>query len=118
MRVVICDDDPVLRDIVATMAEVRGYEIVAQANDAQEALDVVRADQPDVVVLDLEMPGMSGLDAIPLLLQAAPACQVMVFTAHDDQRDAALDAGAHDAFVKTELLRLDAAMRRWDPART
>jgi two-component system response regulator AlgR len=112
VRVVICDDDPVLREIVETLAKVRGYEVIAHAENAIEAIDAAKAGAADVVILDIALPGMSGVEAIPHIHEARPGCKVMILTAFDSEREAAVAAGAVEVFNKTELLALDAALQR------
>jgi len=115
MRLVICDDDPVLREVVATLADHRGYEIAARTDNALDAIEAVRQGA-DVVILDLALPLMSGLDAIPRMLAVRPECRVLVLSAHDDQLKAALAAGAFAAFDKTNLLELDAVLQQCESA--
>ncbi|HEX4904464.1 MAG TPA: response regulator [Acidimicrobiales bacterium] len=98
MRVVVVDDQSDMRMLLRIWLEGDpGFEVVGEAANGRDALEVVRATRPDAVVLDLEMPGQSGLEALPHLLDAVPGLAVVVFSA-DDEIDAALAAGAA-AFV-------------------
>lgn len=62
-----------------------GLRVVAEAADGREALRQAEALQPDLVLLDLAMPGLNGLEALPALRRAAPAARVLVLTMHDDE---------------------------------
>ena len=78
-RVVICDDSAVIRGAIARiLAAGPGIEVVARVANGQAALDAVRAQDVDVVVLDIEMPVMDGMTALPLLLSAAPGIAVIM----------------------------------------
>ena len=100
----IVDDHPLTRDGVAALRADPAFEIVGEASGGQEAIERARALQPDVVLLDLSMPGMDGLSALPLLRTAAPECEVVVLTASGDEANllAAIRAGAAGYLLKTE----------------
>lgn len=96
-RVVICDDVDDFRTLVVQFLEMSGdVSVVGQASNGQEAVEVVRREQPDVVLLDLAMPVMDGIEALPLIHQAAPRCRVIVLTGFStaDIRERALAGGA------------------------
>jgi two-component system nitrate/nitrite response regulator NarL len=78
--------------------------VVGQASDGLEAIDLARELQPDLVLLDLSMPGMGGLDALPRLRNEAPSCEVVVLTASGDEDNllAAIRGGAAGYLLKTE----------------
>ena len=103
-RMLIVDDHPLTRDGLAALLADHGFEIVGEASGGQEAIERARALQPDVVLLDLSMPGMDGLSALPLLRTAAPECEVVVLTASGDEANllAAIRAGAAGYLLKTE----------------
>jgi two-component system, NarL family, response regulator NreC len=101
---VLADDHRVVRSALRTVLEAEaGIEVVAEAGDVGETLREVRARKPDVVVLDLKMPGGSGLDAIPSIVEASPCTAVVVLTMEGDPAFAyaALRSGAR-AFVLNE----------------
>lgn len=82
LRVVLVDDDSDIRRLVRFTLEAHGgFEVVAEAGDGAEALAIVAAERPDGVVLDLSMPVMDGLEAIPRLKEAAPDTRIVVYTA-------------------------------------
>lgn len=102
-KVLICDDHEVVRAGMRLILEKQdGYEIVGEAGDGREAIAQGRKLQPEIVIMDLAMPGMGGLEAIPQVLQAAPGCRVLVLTVHDDEAYffRALQAGAAGYVLK------------------
>ena len=84
---VVCDDVPELRELARTVLEETGdMKVVAEAGDGREAIELIERHQPDVVVLDLSMPEMDGLEAIPLIHQVAPATEIVVFSGFEEGR--------------------------------
>ncbi len=103
-RVVIADDHPVFRrGMKALLDGEDGISVVGEAADGLEAVSVVLDLAPDVVVLDLHMPGLGGVDAAKRILDALPATGVLVLTMHEDDElvFAAMRAGARGYLVKT-----------------
>jgi NarL family two-component system response regulator LiaR len=97
VRIVIVDDHPVVREGLRSFLGSReGLEVVGEAGDVDEAVRVTEATGPDVVLLDLVMPGGGGVVALPRLLALVPRPQVIVLTSFgaDDQALAAVRAGA------------------------
>jgi DNA-binding NarL/FixJ family response regulator len=102
-RVVVVDDHAVVRDgIVNLLESAPGIEVVATAGGGAEALEVVASANPDVVVMDLSMPGMDGVEATKRLSVDHPDVKVLVLTTFADQRRIldALDAGAAGYLLK------------------
>ena len=98
VKVLIVDDSRDLRDLLGIKVEMwGGYQVVGLAADGEEAVDLARANQPDLVLLDLAMPRMDGLQALPLILEAAPGVRVVVLSGFDKgtMAERALAAGAH-----------------------
>jgi two-component system, NarL family, response regulator NreC len=96
-RIVLADDHGVVRGGLRLLLETEpNFEVVAEASDVESARRYVRGHHPGVLVLDLSMPGGSGLEAIPRVREESPATQVVVLTAHREPAlaRAALDAGA------------------------
>jgi DNA-binding NarL/FixJ family response regulator len=81
IRLLLVDDNADLRFLVRTAVEARGgFEVVGEADNGRDGVERAREQQPDLVVLDLDMPSMGGLEALPLLRAAAPAAQVVVLS--------------------------------------
>src|ERR671911_2099765 len=97
IRVVIADDHAVVRTGLRMLLDAaEGLTVVAEAGDVPTALQVIRAHRPGVAVLDLNMPGGSGLEAIPKLRESTPETAIVVLTMQDDPAFArqALQGGA------------------------
>jgi DNA-binding NarL/FixJ family response regulator len=99
----VVDDHPIVRQgLVSVLEDEDDLEVVGAADSAVEALRMVQRLRPDVILLDLEMPELDGVDAIPQLLAAVPGLGVLVFTAYDtDERVlGAVRAGARGYLLK------------------
>jgi two-component system nitrate/nitrite response regulator NarL len=81
VRVVIADDETDVRLLLRIQLENEGFEIAAEATDGQAAIEACRATEPDVVVLDLLMPGLNGFEAIPTLRRQQPNVAIVAYTA-------------------------------------
>src|ERR687898_1624488 len=103
-RVLIVDDHPLTRDALATLLEGSGFDVVGEAEDGAQAAEVARDRRPDLVLLDLSMPGTDGLAALPAVREAAPSAEVVVLTASgtEDNLLAAIRGGAAGYLLKTE----------------
>jgi DNA-binding NarL/FixJ family response regulator len=103
-RVLVVDDHPVTRDALAALLSSHGFEIAGVAADGEEAIAAAGATQPDLVLLDLSMPGLDGLSALPLLRGAAPNCEIVVLTASGTEENllAAIRGGAAGYLLKSE----------------
>jgi two-component system chemotaxis response regulator CheY len=101
LRILIVDDDQFVRSVLRDVLSLRGYQC-SEAGDGEEALEKMRADQPDVVLLDLLMPKMSGIQALEEIHRAFPASRVVVITslASDALVARALSAGASGFVIK------------------
>lgn len=114
VNLLIADDEPLARErLAALLAELGGHRVVGQVGDGRAALDACLATPPDVVLLDIEMPEMDGLEAARHLaaLDSPPA--VIFCTAYDDHALAAFDAAAVDYLLKpVRAERLGAALQR------
>jgi two-component system, OmpR family, KDP operon response regulator KdpE len=116
-RVLIVDDEPQLRRVMKTALAANGYEVF-ESKTGEEALVALRNDNPDLILLDLNMPGLGGLSACREI-RAVSDVAIMVLSVRDSERDkiTALDAGADDYITKpfsvNELLaRIRANLRR------
>ena len=102
IRVVVADDHPMFRaGVVASLAAADGIEVIAQASDAEEAVALVRTHLPDIVLLDVAMPG-GGLNAAREISAACPATRVVMLTVSEDEDDLmeAMKAGAAGYVLK------------------
>jgi two-component system response regulator NreC len=103
IRVLLADDHAVFREGVRLLLETRGeFEVVGEAATGNEAVDLVRSLRPDVVLMDIGMPGMNGLEATHLIRTESPASRVLILTMHgtDEYFFNALDAGASGYVLK------------------
>ena len=103
IRILIVDDHSMVRSGLRLLLEEEGdFHVVGEAGDVDGALDAARADGPDVILLDLNMPGRPSLPAIPELLETRPGSAVVVMTQHDDPEYArmALSGGASGFVLK------------------
>lgn len=103
IRIALIDDHPIVRDgLLAVLSDEQDFEVVGAAASADEGHRLVTLRQPDVVLLDLELPGTGGIESLPDLLRASPATKVIVFTAYDTEERVlgALRAGASGYLLK------------------
>jgi DNA-binding NarL/FixJ family response regulator len=119
IRLLIVDDHPVVRDgLRGMLANDPGLAVVGEASDGAEALALVESLQPDVVLMDLRMPGMGGAAAIKALAERGSEARVLVLTTYDSDTDVvlAIEAGATGYLLKDspreELLRAIRAAAR------
>jgi DNA-binding NarL/FixJ family response regulator len=107
IRIFLCDDVPELRALLRYgLEEDAELQVVGEAGDAQAGISAVAELLPDVVLLDLSMPGMDGLEAIPRLLEVSPDSEIVVFSgfASERMREPALELGAARYIEKGEPL--------------
>lgn len=103
LRLLVVDDQPIIRRGLALILDAQAdIEVVGQAADGQQALQLAEALRPDVVVMDLQMPVLGGVGATRLLAQRLPRTRVVVLTTFDDDERvfAAVQAGAHAYLLK------------------
>jgi DNA-binding NarL/FixJ family response regulator len=104
-RILLVDDHPLTRDALAALLAQNGFDVVGRAASGEDAVECARRTDPELVLLDLAMPGLGGLKALPLLREAAPTgCEVVVLTASGTEEDllAAVRAGAAGYLLKNE----------------
>ena len=96
MRILLVDDHQILRDGIRRGLEAAGEDVVGEASNGEEAIELTRATRPDVVLMDLSMPVLDGVTATRRINEEMPDTKVIVLTMHDDpQRTrAAISAGA------------------------
>ncbi len=102
--VLIVDDHPLTRVALGSLLRGNGFDVVGEAADGDEAVDRAGELQPDLVLLDLSMPALDGLAALPSLRSAAPSCEVVVLTASESEDNllGAIRAGAAGYLLKSE----------------
>lgn len=103
IRILLADDHAVLRTGLRLLINNQpSMTVVGEAGSGGEAIAIAREHQPDIILLDLNMPGMDGLTAIPLLRKESPASHILILTMHDDVTylQEALRAGARGYILK------------------
>lgn len=116
----VVDDNDILRAVACLEVELAdGLELVGAAANGAEAIDVARAQRPDAILLDLDMPIMTGLEALPHLVEAVPDAIIVIYTSHDSRhaRSEARRLGAGAYVVKSATAIRDVlAVVRGGPA--
>jgi two-component system response regulator NreC len=118
-RILIADDHNVLRaGLAALLAAQEGFEVVGEVADGRSAVELARTLEPDLLLLDISMPGLDGIAATREVRRATPAVKVLILTMHEDEAllREAVEAGASGYVVKraaeSELVNaINAAMR-------
>ena len=108
IRVLVVDDHPLLREGIAAVLQAQGdMQLVGEAADGREAIELFRALRPDVTLMDLQMPGMSGVEAIVAVRREFPEARIAVLTTYkgDAQTLRAIKAGASGYLLKSMLRR-------------
>ena len=103
MEILIADDHQMYRKGLHDLIQENHPEVhIVEAQDGQEVLALVRRHQPDMILLDLEMPNLDGLDAIAFVRDKFPQIKIIVITMHEDQRfmDEAIERGVHGYLLK------------------
>ncbi|KUL31567.1 response regulator transcription factor [Streptomyces regalis] len=103
VRVLVVDDQRLIRDGIASLLSIRlGIEVVGTAVDGRDAVARTLGMEPDVVLINVRMPGMDGVEAVAVLRERAPECRVVMLTTFDDEEYVvqALRAGAHGYLLK------------------
>jgi DNA-binding NarL/FixJ family response regulator len=103
-RILLVDDHPITRSALSALLRQHEMDVVGEAADGEEAIAAAARLTPDLVLLDLSMPGLDGLATLPRLREAAPACEVVVLTASGTEENllAAIRAGAAGYLLKSE----------------
>src|SRR5215213_10926180 len=103
-RILLVDDHPLTRSALAGLLRQHGFDVVGEAEDGEAAIERAGELAPDLILLDLSMPGLDGLSALPRLREAAPACEVVVLTASGTEENllGAIRGGAAGYLLKSE----------------
>jgi DNA-binding NarL/FixJ family response regulator len=105
VRILIADDHELIRrGLVATLADVPGWSVVGEAENGRRAVDLARSTHPDVVILDMTMPELNGLEATRQILSDRSSTRVLILTAHESEQlvREVLDAGAQGYVLKSD----------------
>ena len=111
----IVDDDPDMRMVARMVAEDCGWDVITEASDAEEALDLLRAATPDVVLIDFHLPGMDGATATEQVKSVCPRAAVVSWSSSDDKAVGGRfqRAGAVAHIAKGDLAGLRVALARY-----
>ncbi|MFQ5858557.1 MAG: response regulator [Anaerolineae bacterium] len=103
MKVLLVDDHPLVRDGIASLLVARGLEVVGEAGDGVEALHKARQLHPDIILMDIRMPGLNGLEATRLIKTEMPEVKIVMLTVSDDDQDLfeAIKSGAEGYLLKS-----------------
>jgi DNA-binding NarL/FixJ family response regulator len=124
MRVLIADDHALFRDGLKSLLDARGVDVVAEARNGREAVSLARHHNPEIVLMDLTMPEMTGLEATRLISADLPDVKVVVLTASEDDADLfeAIKSGAQGFLPKdiesSRLFSMLEGVMRGEPALT
>ena len=102
MRIFVVDDHSLFRDGVISLLEADGHTVVGQAGDGLTAVESVRSSKPDLVLMDIKMPGMDGIEALRLIKSASPEVKVIMLTVSEDEASLidSIRAGADGYLLK------------------
>ena len=119
LRLLVADDHEVVRKgLCALLQEQSGWSVLAEARDGREAVEKVKEFKPDVVVMDISMPGLNGLEATRQIIKVLPQTKVLILTMHESDAmiREVLDAGARGYLLKidagSDLIKAVDALRR------
>jgi DNA-binding NarL/FixJ family response regulator len=103
-RVIVADDHSLFRDGITSLLEAAGYDVVEQVGDGEMAVEAVRRLNPDLVLLDITMPKVTGIEALQVIKSEFPHIKVVILTVSDGDEDlfAAIQSGA-DGFLLKDL---------------
>jgi len=101
-RVLVVDDHALFRDGISSLLKARGYDVVGEASDGLEAVVRARELRPDLILMDIRMPNMGGLEATRLIKAELPDVKVVILTVSDDEEDLfeAIKSGAQGYLLK------------------
>lgn len=103
MRVLLADDHPLFRDGLATLLRARGMDVVGEASNGLEAVEKARALKPDLILMDVNMPQMTGLEATRIIKTERPDSKIVILTVSDDDDNLfeAIKSGAQGYLLKS-----------------
>ncbi len=103
LKIIVVDDHKIVREGLCSLIEgISGYSIIGQAENGRQAVKIARRKKPDIIIMDVSMPEMNGIDATSMILQEMPFCKIIVLSMHSDKRfiKGALQAGAVGFLLK------------------
>jgi two-component system response regulator NreC len=105
IRVVLADDHVLVRQGLKSLLEREGFQVVAEASDGQEALRHVESLKPDILVMDISMPTLNGLEAARQICLSSPQIKTILLTQHDEEQylSEALEAGVKGYVLKSQV---------------
>ena len=114
LRTIVVDDEQLARDELGyLLGRLEGVEVIAQAGNGVEALETIDRLQPDVVFLDVQMPGLTGFEVARRMLDEGPSSQIIFVTAYDQHAIEAFEVNAVDYLLKpVDPTRLEMALQR------
>jgi DNA-binding NarL/FixJ family response regulator len=108
LRILLADDNDMVRSYLRTLLEAQsGWQVIAEVWDGQNAVEKTGELKPDVVIMDVSMPGLNGLDATREILKDWPEARVLILTMHESDRlvDDVLQAGARGCLLKSKAVQ-------------
>lgn len=114
IRVVVAEDDPGLRELFCEQLSVApDFEVIGEARSGREAIAAVERLDPDILTLDIDLPGIGGLEVLPVVRWCSPNTKVIVLSGHDEEATIleALELGAMGYIVKGDGATLEKAIR-------
>lgn len=116
VKILLADNHPIVRaGIRAELEKMEEVQVIAEANDGREAIDLAASAQPDLIFMDITMPGLNGLEATERITKSRPNIKVVILSRHEDEEYywGALRAGASGYLLKkAAIAELQAALRR------
>lgn len=115
-QVLICDDDPLMRKLLGKLIIMMGCEIAGEGEDGKEGIALFKANNPDLTLMDINMPGKNGVDALREIIKADPGARVVMLTAVDDTvvAESCLHEGAAGYIQKgTDMGALQTALQEY-----
>ena len=113
MRVLICEDDSVLRQVVRSVTETAGHEVIAETDSAHTAIEFIGRYQPDIVIVDMALTSGTGLSVVKECRTQTPNARVVVFSAFVTDSASLLAAGAMAVIEKPRFDELEATLTSW-----